>query len=322
VRQVLVTGAAGFLGLNLIAELRRRDLRVVAVDDGSAGTWHRLEAFADDPDVLCRRVDICDAQALARVWPEDGLWAVAHLAARHFIPDCQAHPEATWKTNVEGTATVLGIAARRPPERFLLASTADVYEPADRPHSESDTVRSGSVYGRTKQAAETMVAQAASRGGPTTYLTARLFNLYGPRPTVEHLIPAVVRQALAGPRIALGNLDSIRDYVYVTDAAAALAQLLEDTATGVVNIGTGVGTDGHRIVELTSALLGQRLEVVHDPSRMRPSDRSSLIARPQRLHTLLPWWPVTSIREGLSATLSTWPGVSTRPDSPVIGAGR
>lgn len=324
--QVLVTGAAGFLGINLVTELRRRAMRVVALDDGSAGTWPRLAAFADDPDVLCRRVDISDRKALADAWPASGVWGVVHLAARHFIPYCQAHPEVTWRTNVEGTANVLALAGQRPPARFLQASTADVYSVGDSPHREGDEANPASVYGRTKQFAEAMVEHAAASRGRTSYLTARLFNLYGPNPTVEHLIPAVARQALAGDRLALGNLDSVRDYVYVTDAAAALADLLSGSVTGVVNIGTGIATDGHRIVALTDHLLGRRFDVARDPGRMRPSDRPTLVAAPDRLKALLSWWPATTLDQGLAATLAAWPRaaeqtttepVQTRPDAGV-----
>ena len=305
-RQVLVTGAAGFLGVNLITELRRRGMGVVALDDGSAGTWPRLTAFADDPGVLCHRVDIRDAQALADAWPHDGAWAVVHLAARHFIPDCQANPEATWQTNVDGTANVLAVAAQRPPARFLLASTADVYAVGLGPHREDDETAPETVYGRTKQIAEAMVRQAAADQADTGYLTARLFNLYGPRPTVEHLIPAVVRQALAGDQLELGNLDSARDYVFVQDAATALADLLTAPVTGVVNVGTGIATTGQGLVALTEQLLGRRFAVAQDPSRMRPSDRPCLVAAPDRLKTLLPWWPATPLEEGLALTLAAW----------------
>jgi len=302
-RRVLVTGAAGFLGINLIDELRYRDYEVVAVDDGSAGTWHRLEELADDPGVTVRPADICDRQALAAAWPEDGVWGVVHLAARHFIPDCQAHPEQTWRTNVTGTANVLALVARKPPARFLLASTADVYAAGDRPHREDDEIAPESIYGRTKQLGEAMVSHAAAAREETAFLTGRLFNLYGPRPTVDHLIPVIARQALAGDRLALGNLDSFRDYVFVADAAAALAELLESEATGVVNIGTGIGTDGHGVVAKAGHTLGRTLAIDCDPARLRPSDRHCLVADPERLTSLVPWWPATTLDEGLAAVL-------------------
>lgn len=311
-RQVLVTGAAGFLGVNVIAELRRRHLAVVAVDDGSAGTWHRLARFADDPHVRCHRVDICNRDELKRIWPANGIWGVLHLAARHFIPDCQANPAATWHTNVQGTANVLSLTAQRSASRFLLASTGDVYPVTDAPCREEDATAPHSVYGRTKQHAEAEVGRTAAEPGTTGYLIARFFNLYGPSPTVEHLIPAVARQALSGDNLRLGNLDSTRDYVHVADAATAMADLLTSTATGVINIGTGTGVTGHHIVATVGRLLNRRLEVTHDPARARPIDRPTLVACTKRLRRWLPWWHPTPLYEGLAMTLAVWHEMDSR----------
>jgi UDP-glucose 4-epimerase len=73
------------------------------------------------------------------------------------------------------------------------------------------------------------------------------------------LIPAIIKQATAGDLVRVGNLDSIRDYVYVEDAAKALTELLSGTASRAVNIGTGVGTNGHRVVRLVGQILQKEL---------------------------------------------------------------
>lgn len=150
---------------------------------------------------------------------------------------------------------------------------------------------------------QSLVANAVSRSPRTSFLCARLFNLYDPDPTVEHLIPAIIKQALAGDLVLVGNLDSIRDYVYVEDAAKALTELLSGTASGVVNIGTGVGTNGHRVVRLVGQILQKELVIVEDAGRMRAIDRPALVASPRRLRGLLPWWPATSLEEGLARIL-------------------
>jgi UDP-glucose 4-epimerase len=302
-RHVVVTGAAGLLGVELIAQARMRGSQVVAIDDGSAGTWHRLAAFQNDEGVRCCRADVCDLDALAEVWPTSGFADVVHLAARHFIPDCQAHPLAARRVNVQGTANVLAVAEARAARRFIFASTADVYASGTEPHAEDDPVSPAAVYGRTKAQAESLVAAAASRLPGTSFLCARLFNLYGPDPTVEHLIPAIIKQATAGDLVRVGNLDSIRDYVYAGDAAKALNELLSGTASGTVNIGTGVGTNGHRVVRLVGQTLQKELTVVEDAKRMRAIDPPALVAAPRRLCALLPWWPVTGLEEGLAKIL-------------------
>ncbi|MGH3187034.1 MAG: NAD-dependent epimerase/dehydratase family protein [Streptosporangiaceae bacterium] len=302
-RHVVVTGAAGLLGVDVITQARKHGLRVVAIDDGSAGTWQRLTAFQDDEGVRCCRIDICDLDALADVWPANCSADVVHLAARHFIPDCQANPSAARRINIQGTANVLTVAEARAARRFILASTADVYAAGNQPHGEDGPVAPVTVYAQTKARAESLVAVAASGSPRTSFLCARLFNLYGPDPTVEHLIPAIIKQATAGELVRVGNLDSIRDYVYVEDAARALTELLSSTANGALNVGTGVGTNGHRVVRLVGQILQKELTVVEDAKRMRDIDRPTLVASPRRLCALLPWWPATSLEEGLARVL-------------------
>ncbi|MGH3225101.1 MAG: NAD-dependent epimerase/dehydratase family protein, partial [Streptosporangiaceae bacterium] len=220
-----------------------------------------------------------------------------------FIPDCQANPSAARRINIQGTANVLTVAEARAARRFILASTADVYAAGNQPHGEDGPVAPVTVYAQTKARAESLVAVAASGSPRTSFLCARLFNLYGPDPTVEHLIPAIIKQATAGELVRVGNLDSIRDYVYVEDAARALTELLSSTANGALNVGTGVGTNGHRVVRLVGQILQKELTVVEDAKRMRDIDRPTLVASPRRLCALLPWWPATSLEEGLARVL-------------------
>lgn len=296
---MIVTGAAGLLGVEMIIQARLQGSPVIAIDDGSAGTWHRLAAFQNDAGVSCFNVDVCDLEALSRVWPADGSADVVHLAARHFIPDCEASPLAASRVNIQGTANVLKMAETHAARSFVLASTADVYQWGTNPHDERDAIRPSTAYGRTKALAERLVANAARKGAGTRFLCVRLFNLYGPDPTVEHLIPALVKQATSGDLVRVGNLDSVRDYVHVEDAARALAELASGAARGTVNVGTGVGTDGHRVVRLVGQILGKELTVIEDPSRLRAADRPVLVAAPGQLGAILPWWPATALEEGL-----------------------
>jgi UDP-glucose 4-epimerase len=289
--------------MEMVSQARGRGLPVIAIDDGSAGTWHRLSAFQDDAGVSCLKVDICDLQALSRAWPADGAADVVHLAARHFIPDCEASPLAARRVNVHGTANVLAMAEAHAARNFTLASTADVYRWGTEPHDERDAVRPSTVYGQTKVQAESLAADAARRSPGTRFLCARLFNLYGPDPTAPHLIPAIVKQAAAGGIVHAGNLDSVRDYVYVEDAARALDELLSGDARGTVNVGTGTGTDGHAVVRIIGQILGRELTVLADAARLRTADRPALVASPGRLSALVPWWPATSLEEGLARIL-------------------
>jgi UDP-glucose 4-epimerase len=130
-----------------------------------------------------------------------------------------------------------------------------------------------------------------------------LFNLYGPFPTVQHLIASVLSQAARGDRLVLGDLRTARDYVYVEDAAGAVVALLRQGTEGTINVGTGMATPGHEVVRLVSALLGRTLVTSVDATRLRTTDRPSLVAATGRLATALPQWSAMALREGLARSI-------------------
>jgi UDP-glucose 4-epimerase len=298
-RRVLVTGGGGFLGVRVVHRLRAAGHPVTVVDDGSAGTWLRLKELDADPGTDVRPLDVRRRAELAAICMEQRPWAVVHLAGRHFIPYCEEHPQETWQINVEGTRSLLDALSAAPPSWFVLASTADVYQESARPHSEYDPVGPPAVYGRSKMTAERLVERAASCWGGRAAIT-RLFNLYGPGDTVDHVIPTIVRQAVMSDRLQLGDITTVRDFVHVDDTAAAITSLMDQEAQGIFNVGTGVPTSGEVLVELIGEMLGKSLSVTQDQRRLRPHNRRYLVADIRRLTRKLPWWPTIELERGLS----------------------
>lgn len=303
-RSVLVTGAAGLIGLPVIRSLRRNGLRVIAVDDGSAGTLGRLEEFTSCPDVAIRVADIRHAKELARLIAATRPWGVIHLAARHFIPDCERHPGPTLDINVLGTQHLIDACNAHPPARLVFASTADVYAAALHPHGEDDPVGPVGVYGCSKLLGERLLRDQAHRLPECAITIARLFNVYGPGDMTPHLLPEMIRQLQHGPDLQLGDLESVRDFVYVDDVADALVALLDAGHSGVFNVGTGHAASGRELAGLLADALGEKITMGLDPNRLRPWTRPSLCAAPDRLRQILPWWPRTTLRDGVALTIA------------------
>lgn len=297
----LVTGGCGFVGAALVRRLLAEGCEVVVVDDFSRGSRENL-----GPDLARVRVIEQDVTAgLGGVFGSFQPQAVFHLAARHFIPDCDADPARCLRVNVGGTRSVLDAAAAlREPASVVLASSAAVYAPADGPHREQeDSVGPIDVYGYSKLWAEELAAGFAARTG-TGVAIVRLFNVFGPGETNAHLIPSLISQMKAGTPVRLGNLSSRRDYVFVDDVADALLRLARHGADGrsaTVNVGSGRAYTGREVVETLAALAAADVAPVTDPGRLRPVDRPVLLADPTLAQKLVDWAPRTSLAEGLRA---------------------
>lgn len=303
-RIVLVTGAAGFLGVPVVQRLRANGFPVLAVDDGSAGTLSRLERLPNDPDLMVRLLDIRDRAPLVRLVNMIRPWAVVHLAARHFIPDCEAFPGETLSVNVLGNQNLLDACTENPPQRLVFASSADVYAPSPAAHAEDDLLQPRGVYGNSKLLCEMLLADQATRLPDCATVTARLFNIYGPDDPHPHLIPEILEQADRGSTLHLGDLNAARDYIYVDDAAEALVELLRSKHTGPVNIATGRATTGHDVVEAITDLMGQSFEIHRDESRIRRFARPVSHGSADLLRAILPWWPRISLQDGLRRTMA------------------
>ncbi|HTJ69418.1 MAG TPA: NAD-dependent epimerase/dehydratase family protein [Actinospica sp.] len=296
-----MTGGCGFLGSALVRRLLAESCEVVVVDDFSRGSRENLGP--DDDRLRVIRRDVTDS--LDAIFESFQPEAVFHLAALHFIPDCDADPARCLRVNVDGTRSVLRAAAGlRGPLAVVLASSAAVYAPADAAHREPEDVPGPvDVYGYSKFWAEELASGFAARTG-TAVGIARLFNVFGPGETNAHFIPSLISQMKAGQRVRLGNLSTKRDYVFVDDVADALLRLARHGAAGrsaTVNIGSGRAYAGHEVVEALAGLAAADVAPVTDPGRLRPVDRPVLLSDPTLAQKLLDWAPRTSLIDGLRA---------------------
>jgi UDP-glucose 4-epimerase len=321
----LVTGGCGFVGSALVRRLLAESCEVVVVDDLSRGSRENLGPDQDRVSVI--RQDVTGG--LSPIFSSFRPQAVFHLAALHFIPDCDADPVRCLEVNVDGTRSVLeAMAELRDPASLVLASSAAVYAPADGAHREQeDSLGPVDVYGYSKLWAEDLATGFAARTGAGVGI-ARLFNVFGPGETNAHFIPSLICQMKSGEPVRLGNLSSRRDYVFVDDVAEGLLRLARyvgdehridehcidehrtdgqraEGRTATVNLGSGRAYAGHEVVE---ALAGSRNAVTQagvapiiDPGRLRRVDRPTLLADPTLAQKLLDWAPRTSLADGLRA---------------------
>lgn len=233
--KVLVTGGAGFIGSALVRHLvLDQGVDVVTVDKLTyAGNLDSLKPVDGHPGHAFERTDICDADAMRRIFADHAPDVVMHLAAESHVDRSIDGPGAFVQTNVVGTYTLLEAAlaywrelggAKRDGFRFLGVSTDEVYGSlgADGAFSESSQLRPNSPYAASKAAADHLVrAWGKTYGLPV--LISNCSNNYGPYQFPEKLIPLMILSALEGkPLPVYGTGNNVRDWLYVEDHARAL----------------------------------------------------------------------------------------------------
>ena len=277
--RVLITGADGFVGGHLRAELG--------------------DVFAPfEGDVLDSRA----LQAAVR-----GADAVVHLAAESSVAGSWDDPLRAWRVNVDGTVNVLdAVRAEAPQARVLLTSTCEVYGRAERiPTPEDEPVRPISPYAATKAAAEL----ACSVAGLDIVVT-RAPNQEGPGRDDRFAVGSWARQiarleAEGGGALLVGDLSAERDLLDVRDVCRAYRLLLDPAVPGgTYNVGSGRTVTMAEVAELLVGLARVPVQVERDESRLRPADIPRLAGDPARLRAATGWRPEIALERTLADTLA------------------
>jgi NAD dependent epimerase/dehydratase len=309
-KNVLITGAAGFIGSHLVEALAAEGCgRLSAfVHYNAQNRWGHLE---DLPRKTLREIvvmtgDLRDPQSVRRAMA--GVDVVFHLGALISIPYSYEAPGAFFETNALGSMNVFRAALDAGVGRIIQTSTSEVYGTARYvPIDEGHPLQAQSPYAASKIAADKIAESfRCSFGLPVT--TVRPFNTYGPRQSARALIPAIIIQVLRGPGrpIRLGSLAPIRDLNYVEDTVRGfiLAAQCARAEGETINLGSGRGVSVGRLARTIIALLGSRNPIVLERRRLRPpkSEVGRLVCDSSKARRLLRWWPRVDLEEGLLRT--------------------
>lgn len=261
---VLVTGASGFTGRYIVAALQKRGYVVASLGTGES---------AADIGIDC---DLTDASAVRSAVAQISPRYVIHLAALSFVG--HGDPEAFYRVNVLGTVNLLEALSAEviPPEKILIASSANIYGSPDR-DTIDETVCPAPVnhYACSKLAMEHMVRTWFDR---LPIIITRPFNYTGPGQDERFLVPKIVGHFKRhAPEIELGNLDVSRDFSDVTDVVSAYLALLESSAASVaVNTCSGVATSLREIINMMNDIAGYEIRIRVNPAFVRKNEIPSL----------------------------------------------
>ncbi|TAK76563.1 MAG: SDR family oxidoreductase [Gammaproteobacteria bacterium] len=307
----VVTGGAGFIGSHLVDKLLSQGRSVRVIDSLVTGHPRNLQQHQDNPNLEFIQGDITNTVLMNQACQQAE--RVFHVAARADIVPSIEDPTEYFKSNVEGTLSVLEAARLHRVKRLVYIASSSCYGfPDVFPTPETAKISPQYPYALTKYLGEEMVLHW-HKVYKMPVASVRCFNVYGPRARTSGSYGAVfgvfLAQLLAGkPLTIVGDGQQVRDFVYVSDVVEAIIAAANSSVSGeVFNIGSGQKpVSVNRLVELLGAK-----ETTHIPKR--PGEPDMTWADVTKIQSILKWQAKVSIEEGVKIMLDNMHYWQTAP---------
>ena len=307
-KEVLVTGAGGFIGSHLVDDLLSRGANVTAfVHYNARNDWGMLEGRYNDktPNLNVIAGDVTDSLFVKKAVSEKEY--VFHLAALIGIPYSYTAPESYVNTNVKGTLNVMQACLESGVDRVVHTSTSEVYGTAQyTPIDEKHPLQGQSPYSASKIGAD-KIAESFYYSFDVPVTIMRPFNTYGPRQSTRAVIPTIITQALTSNEIKLGSLTPVRDLTYVTDTVQGFIKMAESkkTAGKTINTGSGRGITIGDLADIIIKLINPNISIVCEKVRVRPekSEVMELLCDNRLALEIAGWQPEYTLEQGLTQTI-------------------
>ena len=308
---IIVTGGAGFIGSNFVFHMLQAhpDYRIVCLDKLTyAGNLSTLEPVLQQDNFRFVKADICDRQAVDKLFQEEKPDIVVNFAAESHVDRSIENPGIFLETNIMGTAVLMDACRKYGIQRYHQVSTDEVYGdlPLDRPDlffTEETHLHTSSPYSSSKASADLLVmAYYRTYGLPVTI--SRCSNNYGPYHFPEKLIPLMIANALADkPLPVYGNGENVRDWLYVEDHCRAIDLIIHNGKVGeVYNVGGHNEKRNIDIVRIICQELGKPESLIVHVEDRKGHDRRYAID-PAKIHRELGWLPETKFEDGIKKTI-------------------
>jgi UDP-glucose 4-epimerase len=316
--KILVTGGAGYIGSHTVQRLLDQGHEVIVIDNLSSGKASNV----DCPLVVG---DIGNPETLDKIFTENQIDAVIHFAAFIEVEESVKNPAKYFQNNVINGVTLLNTMVKYGIQKLVFSSSAGVYgEPKSFPVKEEQDCNPTNPYGESKLIFEKIIKWYQHSHGLSSVIL-RYFNASGAslkgnlgetRDEPSHLIPRVLRVAaqqsdelsIYGDDYQTPDGTAVRDYVHVDDLArahvAALEKLNHDSGVFVYNVGTGVGSSVHEVVNCVMEQINRMIMTKIEPRRA--GDPAILVADATKIATELGFAPKHSDLETIINTAWLW----------------
>jgi UDP-glucose 4-epimerase len=298
---IFVTGGAGYIGSATADALIKAGHNVTVYDSLVTGHSEAVPAGA-----AFIQGDLADSHSLALALTSQKFDAVMHFAAFIEAGESMKDPGKFFRNNLVNSLSLMDMAVRAGVKRFVLSSTAAVYQSSEEPLSEESPLGPTNTYGYTKLAVEQSLDWYRQIHG-LHFAALRYFNACGARPghgeahqPESHLIPRVIQVALGqaeaayifGTDYPTPDGTCIRDYIHILDLVSAhllALQALGEHDKLVYNVGSGNGFSVREVIEATKQVSGVDIKVIEGPRR--PGDSARLVASSEKIRRELGWKP-------------------------------
>ena len=306
-KNLLITGGAGFIGSHLVDRLLSTEVDHITVVDDFNDFYDpsikraNITEHLKDPRYQLNEVDIRDQTALESVFKNNNFDCVVHLAARAGVRPSLTEPQLYTETNINGTLNLLELARRNNIKQFVFGSSSSVYGiNAKVPFGEDDPIRQPiSPYAATKGAGE-LLCHTYSHLYGLRCICLRFFTVYGPRQRPDLAIHKFAKLITQGKPIPVfGDGTTRRDYTYVDDIIdGVMAAIVYDKRDyEVINLGESRTVELKELVSLLEKELDMHATIDRQPPQ--PGDVPQTFADISKARALLGYNPKTQIEEGL-----------------------
>jgi UDP-glucuronate 4-epimerase len=306
-KNLLITGGAGFIGSHLVDRLLASDVeRITVVDDfndfyNPSIKHDNIREHLKDPRYSIHEIDIRDGAALNQVFSDSNFDCVVHLAARAGVRPSLSEPQLYTETNINGTVNLLELARQHNIKPFVFGSSSSVYGiNAKVPFSEDDPIRQPiSPYAATKGAGE-LLCHTYSHLYGLRCVCLRFFTVYGPRQRPDlaiHKFAKLISQHKPIP--VFGDGTTRRDYTYIDDIIDGVTAAIDYDKSNyeVINLGESRTVELRELITLLEKELDTHAIIERQPPQ--PGDVPQTFADVSKARELLNYQPKTQIEDGL-----------------------
>ena len=308
---IIVTGGAGFIGSNFVFHMLKKypDYRIICLDKLTyAGNLSTLAPVMDNPNFRFVKADICDREAVDKLFEEEHPDIVVNFAAESHVDRSIEDPGIFLQTNIIGTSVLMDACRKYGIQRYHQVSTDEVYGdlPLDRPDlffTEETPIHTSSPYSASKASADLLVLAYARTFHLPVSIT-RCSNNYVPYHFPEKLIPLMISRALADESLPVyGTGENVRDWLYVEDHCSAIDLVMRKGREGeIYNVG---GHNERTNLEVVKTILRElgKPESLISYVKDRPGHDRRYAIDPTKIHNELGWLPATPFDEGIKKTI-------------------